>query len=110
MYRTEVYVTQDRLDERRPARVPDDRARVAGHPFLGRVGGRAAARPPAHARRSTRVADGRWLAGCMTIGIGAGEDTMSIIPFTVDVPQPTLDDLHSRLERTRWTDDIDDGW
>ena len=46
----------------------------------------------------------------MTIDIGAGEDTMSIIPFTVDVPQPTLDDLHSRLERTRWTDDIDDGW
>ena len=35
---------------------------------------------------------------------------MSIEPFTVDVPQPTLDDLQERLRRTRWTDEIDDGW
>src|SRR5262249_30204771 len=35
---------------------------------------------------------------------------MSIDKFIVDVPQPTLDDLRSRLRRTRWTDEIDDGW
>lgn len=31
---------------------------------------------------------------------------MSIRSFTVDVPQPTLDDLRDRLKRTRWTDEI----
>ena len=35
---------------------------------------------------------------------------MSIEQFTVDVPQRTLDDLHDRLNRTRWTDEIEDGW
>jgi microsomal epoxide hydrolase len=35
---------------------------------------------------------------------------MSISKFTVDVPQRTLDDLQVRLRRTRWTDEIDDGW
>src|SRR4030095_8550805 len=34
----------------------------------------------------------------------------SIEPFTVGVPQRTLDDLRDRLQRTRWTDEIDDGW
>ena len=34
----------------------------------------------------------------------------NIETFTVDVPQPTLDDLQERLRRTRWTDEIDDGW
>jgi pimeloyl-ACP methyl ester carboxylesterase len=36
---------------------------------------------------------------------------MSMKPFTVRVPQETLDDLHSRLARTRWADELkDDGW
>jgi microsomal epoxide hydrolase len=30
--------------------------------------------------------------------------------FTINVPQPTLDDLQTRLSRTRWADEIDDGW
>lgn len=30
--------------------------------------------------------------------------------FVVDVPQRVLDDLQERLRRTRWTDEIDDGW
>lgn len=36
---------------------------------------------------------------------------MSIQPFTVDIPQAMLDDLHERLGRTRWPDEIEDaGW
>lgn len=32
-------------------------------------------------------------------------------PFTIDIPQPVLDDLQSRLARTRWTDAVQDtGW
>ena len=34
----------------------------------------------------------------------------SIDKFVVDVPQRTLDDLQDRLKRTRWADEIDDGW
>lgn len=32
--------------------------------------------------------------------------TLAITPFTINIPQATLDDLHIRLSRTRWTDDI----
>src|SRR5579885_2457207 len=28
-------------------------------------------------------------------------------PFTIDIPQSTLDDLRQRLSRTRWPDQID---
>ncbi len=36
---------------------------------------------------------------------------MEIRPFAVDVPQATLDDLHARLGRTRWPDEIEGaGW
>ncbi len=36
---------------------------------------------------------------------------MRIQPFTVDIPQVMLDDLHERLGRTRWPDEIEDaGW
>ena len=36
---------------------------------------------------------------------------MSIQPFKVDIPQATLDDLHERLARTRWPDEVKDaGW
>jgi pimeloyl-ACP methyl ester carboxylesterase len=36
---------------------------------------------------------------------------MSIQPFTIQVPQATLDDVHERLARTRWTDEIPGaGW
>jgi pimeloyl-ACP methyl ester carboxylesterase len=32
-------------------------------------------------------------------------------PFRIDVPQSELDDLHDRLERTRWPDELPDvGW
>lgn len=33
-------------------------------------------------------------------------DATAIRPFTVAVPQAELDDLHARLDRTRWTDEI----
>ena len=29
-----------------------------------------------------------------------------IRPFRVDVPQTDIDDLHARLDRTRWADEI----
>jgi microsomal epoxide hydrolase len=36
---------------------------------------------------------------------------MNIQPFTIAVPQTTLDDLHERLARTRWPDEAEDtGW
>ena len=35
---------------------------------------------------------------------------MHVSPFTVNVPQSTLDDLQTRLSRTRWADEISDGW
>ncbi len=36
---------------------------------------------------------------------------MSIQPFTVHIPQATLDDLHERLSRTRWPDEVEGaGW
>src|SRR5690348_15159183 len=31
-------------------------------------------------------------------------------PFVIHTRQDTLDDLRERLSRTRWTDEIDDGW
>ena len=34
---------------------------------------------------------------------------MSVRPFDVSVSQHTLDDLHDRLARTRWPDEIEDG-
>ncbi len=33
---------------------------------------------------------------------------MSVQPFKVQIPQATLDDLHERLARIRWTDEITD--
>lgn len=36
---------------------------------------------------------------------------MSARPFHLDVPQPVIDDLHRRLQQTRWPDDVDnDDW
>ena len=36
---------------------------------------------------------------------------MSIQPFTIAIPQATLDDLRARLARTRWTDEVEgSGW
>lgn len=36
---------------------------------------------------------------------------MSVQPFKITVPQATLDDLHERLEHTRWTDEVEgSGW
>src|SRR5262245_27246532 len=35
---------------------------------------------------------------------------MSIDRFHINIPQPILDDLQDRLRRTRWADEIDDGW
>src|SRR5215217_3930104 len=36
---------------------------------------------------------------------------MTAEPFTVDVPQTTMDDLRQRLARTRWPKDLDGpGW
>lgn len=36
---------------------------------------------------------------------------MSVQPFTIAIPQATLDDLHERLARTRWTDEVEGtGW
>jgi epoxide hydrolase len=36
---------------------------------------------------------------------------MSIQPFQVNIAQATLDDLHERLARTRWPDEVEGaGW
>ena len=36
---------------------------------------------------------------------------MTIEPFKVDVPDSVLQDLHERLDRTRWPDEIPgSGW
>ncbi|MFE5840589.1 epoxide hydrolase family protein [Streptomyces niveus] len=36
---------------------------------------------------------------------------MSITPFRIDIPQGALDDLHDRLDRTRWPDELPGaGW
>ena len=36
---------------------------------------------------------------------------MSIQPFTINIPQATLDDLHERLARTRWPNEVEGaGW
>ena len=32
---------------------------------------------------------------------------MSLQPFTIDIPQTTLDDLHERLVATRWPDEAE---
>src|SRR5262245_43093076 len=34
----------------------------------------------------------------------------NLTPFVIRAPQATLDDLRVRLSRTRWADEIDDGW
>src|SRR5437879_11998715 len=36
---------------------------------------------------------------------------MSIQPFTINIPQATLEDLRERLARTRWPDEVEGaGW
>ena len=36
---------------------------------------------------------------------------MEIRPYRINVPQPVLDDLKTRLEHTRWPRQLDDaGW
>lgn len=36
---------------------------------------------------------------------------MTVHPFTINVPQATLDDLHRRLARSRWPDEVEGaGW
>ena len=38
-------------------------------------------------------------------------DPVRIEPMTIDVPQPVLDDLRGRLERTRWPNEVPGtGW
>jgi pimeloyl-ACP methyl ester carboxylesterase len=34
---------------------------------------------------------------------------MAMQPFTIDIPQPDVDDLHARLANTRWPDESPDG-
>jgi epoxide hydrolase len=34
---------------------------------------------------------------------------MATQPFTIDIPQPDVDDLHARLTRTRWPEESPDG-
>lgn len=36
----------------------------------------------------------------------ATKGTLKITPFTINIPQVTIDDLQARLARTRWTDDV----
>jgi hypothetical protein len=36
---------------------------------------------------------------------------MSIQPFTINIPQATLDDWYKRLARTLWPDEVEEsGW
>jgi hypothetical protein len=40
-----------------------------------------------------------------------GRTDTEIRPFRIDIPQPDLDDLHDRLARTRWPDELPGvGW
>jgi len=34
---------------------------------------------------------------------------MALSPFLIDVDQSVLDDLRTRLDRTRWVEDLGDG-
>ena len=36
--------------------------------------------------------------------------TMSITPFTINVPDPVLTDLQERLARVRWPDEVGTNW
>jgi hypothetical protein len=53
----------------------------------------------------------------LLVGFGCGgsespspvsTDPFAIRPFTVQIPQPVLDDLQTRLQRTRFPDEIQD--
>ena len=39
-------------------------------------------------------------------GSGAGHASGGIEPFRIEIPQADLDDLHDRLARTRWTNEL----
>ena len=42
---------------------------------------------------------------------GAAGDDTTIRAFRIEIPQADLDDLHERLARTRWPDELPDvGW
>lgn len=42
---------------------------------------------------------------------GNAENADGIRPFRLDIPQSELDDLHDRLDRTRWPDELPGtGW
>ena len=44
-------------------------------------------------------------------GADAGGDAAAVVPFTIDVPDAVLDDLHARLSRARYPDELDGaGW
>ena len=43
------------------------------------------------------------LVACADVTIPAGE---GIRPFRIAIPQSDLDDLHARLDRTRWPDEL----
>jgi pimeloyl-ACP methyl ester carboxylesterase len=50
----------------------------------------------------------KWQAATPVSAEHSGE---AIAPFTIDIPQATLDDLHARLERTRWPRELPGvGW
>src|ERR1051326_3807749 len=96
---------------------------------------RRAARPAGHFRaidldlRKVRVGTGRALADTTTAGptrdatltgearqpiaLPAMSETSAdsgVRPFRIDVPRADLDDLRERLRRTRWPDQLGDGW
>jgi epoxide hydrolase len=44
-------------------------------------------------------------------GNGGDRSAAEIRPFRIDIPQAELDDLHDRLGRTRWPDELPGvGW
>lgn len=41
----------------------------------------------------------------------APDANTAVEPFQIDVPEAELEDLHARLDRTRWPDELPDtGW
>jgi hypothetical protein len=38
--------------------------------------------------------------------VTVAQETLMVEPFVIDIPEPTLDDLRDRLERTRLPDAI----
>ena len=79
------------------------------HSLAGRAGGDPAGRRGRAAAVRGRAGD---LGGAAVVGLVSTQVTEpSLTPYRLEVPQRDLDDLHDRLDRTRWPDELPGvGW